>query len=179
MIYCTLSHLYSSTDGGELELYPFPALPVTISPIFNRLVLFSSTNMLHRVLPSHKKRFCATLWFSKTSLSVPYASSSSSLPRASSPPAHWNLNPEQTDAFHLLNLHRTRKVLCKYFLKDEWLNSIVQSHPSASAEILLQQHLNDVQKIKEIFGPRRIENMEQLMKRNLGNEEIITSFIDA
>jgi Rps23 Pro-64 3,4-dihydroxylase Tpa1-like proline 4-hydroxylase len=36
-------------QGGELRLYPFPdAGPVDIAPVADRLVLFSSTRMLHR-----------------------------------------------------------------------------------------------------------------------------------
>lgn len=34
--------------GGQLRLYPFPAPPVDIPPLGDRLVLFSSTRMLHR-----------------------------------------------------------------------------------------------------------------------------------
>ena len=48
--------------GGELELFPFPAKAVRVAPSMGRLVLFSSTEMLHRVLPSHERRMCCTTW---------------------------------------------------------------------------------------------------------------------
>lgn len=34
--------------GGELRLYPFPAPPVDVEPLADRMCLFASTNMLHR-----------------------------------------------------------------------------------------------------------------------------------
>lgn len=39
-------------DGGEIVLYPFPKSRVVVQPRFGELVLFSSQQMLHRVLPS-------------------------------------------------------------------------------------------------------------------------------
>ncbi len=35
-------------DGGELKLYPWPHDPVTVEPLNNRLLLFSTCRMLHR-----------------------------------------------------------------------------------------------------------------------------------
>lgn len=35
-------------DGGELKLYPWPREPVTVEPLHNRLLLFSTCRMLHR-----------------------------------------------------------------------------------------------------------------------------------
>ena len=39
-------------DGGELKLYPWPHEPVTVEPLHNRLLLFSTCRMLHRSTPS-------------------------------------------------------------------------------------------------------------------------------
>lgn len=52
-------------SGGQLRLYPFPQLPVDIEPLNDRLVLFSSQRMLHRVLPSLDERYCFTIWLSE------------------------------------------------------------------------------------------------------------------
>ena len=48
-------------------MYPILQEPVDIAPVAGRVVLFSSTTMLHRVLPSTTtprgdKRVCATVW---------------------------------------------------------------------------------------------------------------------
>jgi len=53
--------------GGELRLCPFfpGSRPIDIAPINDRLVLFPSHRMLHRVLPSARERFCATIWLSE------------------------------------------------------------------------------------------------------------------
>lgn len=49
-------------DGGQLQLAPWPGHGVEIAPRRNRLVLFSSTDMVHRVLPCHRRRYCLTMW---------------------------------------------------------------------------------------------------------------------
>lgn len=62
-----LNDQWKAGDGGELRLYPFPSRrSVDISPMDRRLVLFNSTETLHRVLPSIKERFCFTVWLSGT-----------------------------------------------------------------------------------------------------------------
>jgi hypothetical protein len=52
-------------DGGELEVNAFPYGPTAdslVEPLGDRLVLFSSREILHRVLPSKVPRFCVTFW---------------------------------------------------------------------------------------------------------------------
>jgi SM-20-related protein len=43
-----LNDAWQPDAGGQLRLYPFPAPPVDIEPVADRLVLFASTSMLHR-----------------------------------------------------------------------------------------------------------------------------------
>jgi Rps23 Pro-64 3,4-dihydroxylase Tpa1-like proline 4-hydroxylase len=43
-----LNQHWKPSHGGQLQLYPFPAPPVDIQPLQDRLVLFASTRMLHR-----------------------------------------------------------------------------------------------------------------------------------
>jgi len=57
-----LNEGWKSGDGGELVLSPFLSPPVEIPPLMNRAVLFRSDVVLHRVLPSSKKRFCFSAW---------------------------------------------------------------------------------------------------------------------
>ena len=56
---------WAPAHGGQLRLYPFPAAHVDVAPLLDRLVLFSSQRMLHRVLPSGAPRCCATTWLSE------------------------------------------------------------------------------------------------------------------
>lgn len=60
-----LNPSWAPGDGGELRLYPFPGQPLDIEPLNDRLVLFSSQEMLHRVLPSSAERVCFTVWMSE------------------------------------------------------------------------------------------------------------------
>lgn len=39
---------WEPAHGGELQLFPWPRPPVTIPPLDNRLVIFSTCRMLHR-----------------------------------------------------------------------------------------------------------------------------------
>ncbi len=61
-----LNEGWQPTDGGEIRLYPFPLAEVDVAPIFDRLVFFCSTEMLHRVMPSHNRRLCLSVWFSSS-----------------------------------------------------------------------------------------------------------------
>ena len=57
-------------DGGEIVLLPFMDKQIIIPPVFNRCVLFLSETMLHRVLPSHKARYCFSVWIDKATNAV-------------------------------------------------------------------------------------------------------------
>lgn len=51
------------SHGGELCLLPFLSTdPVKIQPLMDRLVIFRSDLMLHRVLPAYHSRVCLTIW---------------------------------------------------------------------------------------------------------------------
>jgi hypothetical protein len=43
-----LNSHWQPSHGGLLRLYPFPAPPVDIQPLQDRLVLFATSRMLHR-----------------------------------------------------------------------------------------------------------------------------------
>jgi hypothetical protein len=61
-----LNPSWTEGDGGELELVPFCGQVVTVRPLLDRMVLFYSDRILHRVLPAHAPRFCFTLWLDGT-----------------------------------------------------------------------------------------------------------------
>jgi hypothetical protein len=44
---------WDATQGGHLKLYPWPQQAIEIHPKHDRLVMFSSARMLHRVTPSY------------------------------------------------------------------------------------------------------------------------------
>jgi hypothetical protein len=59
--------------GGELQLVPWLRPPVTLAPLHNRLVLFLSDSVLHRVLQCQTRRFCFTIWLDGDATNSPAA----------------------------------------------------------------------------------------------------------
>lgn len=57
-----LNPSWKEGDGGELELLPFLRAPEIIAPVHDRLVVFRSDRVLHRVRPATRQRFCFTIW---------------------------------------------------------------------------------------------------------------------
>eukprot|EP00877_Chromochloris_zofingiensis_P012138 jgi/Chrzof1/7178/Cz02g13280.t1 len=114
--------------GGQLRLYPFPFKPIDISPIADRLVLFSSTRMLHRVLPCDHPRSCFTIWLSQTRTR-----------RAFQPAAakHDCKEPDSTAdeaaVARFLMQPSIRQHVCRVVYADEWRRSIQQSHSASAA----------------------------------------------
>ncbi|KAJ3208639.1 hypothetical protein HDU83_002754 [Entophlyctis luteolus] len=135
-----LNELFTTAeaDGGCLRLYPFPhSNPIDIEPKFNRLVLFSSAGMLHRVLPSFVDRLCFTIWISSVD--------------EGSELKHRDLHAPTKTCWT-----RDRMVkLAKLVYKDEWAESIVQSHEeSDSLKSLLESHEQDVIMIERLLKPQ-------------------------
>lgn len=124
----------SADDGGQLVLYPWPwsVERIVVDPLADRLVLFSSTQMLHRVLPCFKKRSCLTLWLSerRKAAAGPVGCPQKGDDRraALTQQSAWNIvtHPE-------LRLHAA-----KYYLSEEWRQSIQESHSGQEANTLLE-----------------------------------------
>lgn len=57
-----LNENWQNEDGGQLELFPNTDKSIKVEPIAGRLVLFSSTEVPHRVLPSTRTRWSLTGW---------------------------------------------------------------------------------------------------------------------
>ncbi|ETV92419.1 hypothetical protein H310_13301 [Aphanomyces invadans] len=57
-----LNPSWTNGDGGEIQFYPFLTTPVVVAPRMDRLVVFSSDRVLHRVLPARAPRYCLTVW---------------------------------------------------------------------------------------------------------------------
>jgi hypothetical protein len=126
-----LNENWEDGDGGELKLYPFPYSPVEIRPLFDRMVLFSSVNMLHRVLPSTKPRYCFTIWLS-----------------GKSEKGEEEYDANDIDA-ELASRPELRTLLAKVLYAREWADSIEESHlkDDESVPKTVQKHWDDVGKI--------------------------------
>ncbi|KAG1675869.1 hypothetical protein FOA52_001526 [Chlamydomonas sp. UWO 241] len=133
-------------NGGELRLYPFPrGPPIDIAPLGNRLVLFASTRMVHRVLPSAAaERACFTIWLSQ-SRRRPRAPTRalSDLARAADPSDHAGA------AAALLLLPAVRKHVVRLVYASEWARSIEESHPEGRGrDEAVAQHWREVDIIR-------------------------------
>jgi hypothetical protein len=119
----------SKRDGGDLRVYTSPGKSVDIAPVDCRLVLMSSTETTHRVLPSLRRaRYACTLWLSGTSK------------RVQAPPI---LLASTTDLTLILNDLRIRRHATRVALSQEWEHSLCESHGEANAEDAVRHHRDD------------------------------------
>ena len=63
-----LNPTWKEGDGGEIVLWPFLSKSTKVPPLHRRAVLFYSDRVLHRVLPSNKRRVCFTIWIPGTNV---------------------------------------------------------------------------------------------------------------
>lgn len=103
--------------GGELRVYPFPYASHDIAPLNNRLALFSSHQMPHRVLPSQHTRYVLSIWMQRSS-------EPESFPRTAIPSAGCPFD-EKMLAF--LYRPTNRRVLAKLLYAEEWAQSVRES----------------------------------------------------
>jgi hypothetical protein len=143
-----LNENYKVEHGGALILYPFPFQPITIQPKYNRMVLFASPTMLHRVLPSHNIRYTATIWF--------YSNSNRQMKAVEKPlfdeAVYSTLAGQSQQLDYLLKylFHPyNRGHLCKLFYNKEWHQSIQQSHLFSAETLQSQAPHYSVPQIKE------------------------------
>ena len=64
-------------DAGELRVFPFPYAHLDVAPLFGRMVIFSSCNLFHRVMPSTNvnARCCLSIMFYGADAQFPYQGS--------------------------------------------------------------------------------------------------------
>ncbi|KAL0482785.1 hypothetical protein AKO1_014244 [Acrasis kona] len=121
-------------DGGELKLYPYPQDPVVIEPVMDRLVLFSSPHMVHRVLPAYQERYCLTFWF------YGFNDDYVEIKKPTEPNLRFLLQP------------RNKKHLVKLHYGQEWMRSIIESHHDSETRAELVSALNsDLGKLRGYF----------------------------
>ena len=161
-----LNRAYAPSHGGQLRLFPIPYAPVTIEPRWDRLVLFSTPSMLHRVLPSRSERLCVTVWMAgQPAHSAPLPS----LPPTSSPPS-------LLFALSCLLHSRLYPHYCKLLLAEPWAHSVVESHPpSADAERAVGQHWKDVEVIRRTLAPWTQHVPEGLLAAEPGEDEELSA----
>ncbi|EFJ50827.1 hypothetical protein VOLCADRAFT_88147 [Volvox carteri f. nagariensis] len=155
---------WTESHGGQLRLYPFPRAPLDLEPLEDRLVLFASTRMLHRVLPSTAaSRCCFTIWMSQSRKRsfVRHTPSLSSLEPPGSP------SDDPAAAARFLMHPSVRQHVCKLVYASEWARSLEESHMVSEArEAMLEQHHREVAIIRRSLG-KYLPVVEQLARGEL------------
>lgn len=124
---------WKEEHAGQLRLYPFPYTDEDIAPIFNRLVVFPSVSLLHRVLPSNsRERLCCTFWFSGT---------------------------VESECFHVPEGHEhvsdstIRNAAARLLYAQHWDESLRQSHAgSDTLNTALEKHWKDISVVFNAIG---------------------------
>ena len=136
---------WQDADGGLLKLYPSfnGEEAITVQPIADRMALFSSPHMLHRVLPSAANRFCFSIWF--------HARKRPPNPGlgAEGPP-----DPDDLEGtWKFLSSRNVRKHVMKALHADEWEQSIRESHADSTERgRAIDTHREEVALIKRALG---------------------------
>eukprot|EP00890_Picochlorum_soloecismus_P005196 jgi/Picsp_1/5678/NSC_03037-R1_protein len=156
---------WSDKDGGALKLYPCTpttpcASPVIVEPKNNRLVLFGSQTMAHRVLPSFgAARYCATLWLSasdpaaKTVLQQDVArqrqEAKAYLRRCVDDPSTVPVVKQD-----ILGIEEIRRHVIKFVHQEEWRKSLIESHPEGPLrDALLSRFDTELSVIGRVLSP--------------------------
>jgi hypothetical protein len=146
---------WNTTHGGVLRLKPFSFPWVDIEPKNDRMVLFWSQDVVHRVLPASQERFCFTIWLSGQG--SPFRA-----PINSRLPVSVRKWLEDMSSDHLKHLH-------KALLAEDWALSFEESHsPGAERDQVIATHWKDVGLIRRAFAQQMSEigvpNMETLVQ---------------
>lgn len=163
-----LNEHWREGDGGEIVLYPFPSeQPAVVAPRFGDMVLFSSQQMLHRVLPSRQPRYCLTTWIYQ---SPPDAAGRAAYYKARRPLSaldargHAAARTDSLDSAAFTAMMEKvlassfRRHLIKLFYADEWTRSLHESHlPTDAFSKYMRTHEQEL---------RVIEGATEQMLRN-------------
>ena len=136
-----------------------------IEPINNRLVLFSSHQTLHRVLPSTTShRYCITLWFSGVPSAISY------------PQFTWLRSVEGIG--FILN-PANRKTLSKLVYDKEWSNSIQQAFGDCEEVTkVLAGHSREVDFIKSKLSPELLSFVVDCLPLSLSPEFLMFTHLN-
>ena len=140
---------YQPSQGGALILQPFLSTPIAIQPLFNRVVLFYSHHMLHRVGPVGEAegggRVCLTVWLHGRSVDPPMGE----------------------DWWGHVGVQRG---LSKCVYEEEWRGSYREAHGGAGGERLGESLAGDVQRMMGDEGVRGVVEWMKGIKRQCDSQ---------
>lgn len=144
-----LNDKWQEGDGGEVQLLPFLKAPVTVAPKMDRVVVFQSDWMLHRVLPNTAERYCLTIWVDGGNVNRP---EDMQLRLTQS-----DLNDDWLGFFERLRKSPVQRLLSRGVYEEEYLQSLKQCMAAAEQgfeEMLLshETHLATLKKNGPLYG---------------------------
>ena len=154
--------------GGEMVLQGWLQRRVKIAPVMNRMLIFRSDRILHRVQPSHTRRLCLTMWLHGRSVDPPL------------PPL---TNGEDGGLLGVLAHPAYQRALSKVLYATEWRASYAEAHRGSGAEELIASLDEDgrrlmagdggVARLVEVLREVVDEKSRQETKRGWGEADVV------
>lgn len=141
-------------DGGEVELLPFPFDSVSVAPLNNRLVVFASTTVMHRVIPysGAEGRVCINLWFDGDIL-IPFPE----------PLPEEDYDARATKIVRILRRQPMElRAFCKVWYRDRVADSFRNTFdPSPELDGALQLHFEEADEVKKRIAPATLKALAE------------------
>lgn len=155
ILYCTLERTHE--HGGQLVFYPDTVAgePVIIEPKFNRLVVFGSQTMAHRVLPNYADRYCCTFWLQTQKPLQPMAHDKDKAKTLMKKCIESNSPSERMHLYQqLCSIPEIKRHMIKYRWSNDWRASLKESHaPSPLRDELIASFETELDIVSRIVSP--------------------------
>ena len=162
LLYLNPHHLPS--HGGHLLLQPFLGAPIAVQPTFNRLLIFRSDQMLHRVTAAQgMRRCCLTVWMHGRGCDE-------GVTRGEGEEGEGEGQEEEggEDGGGMVGWLRHRGVqraLSKCVYEEEWRASYLEAHGADGGQRLADSLAEDVRRMMAQPGVRQVVEMMKGIKR--------------
>jgi len=146
-----LNSAWREGDGGEMVLQGWLQQRVKVAPVMNRLLIFRSDRLLHRVEPSHTRRVCLTMWLHGRGCDPPLPA----LDEAGG-------GEEEGRLLAVLSHPAYQRSLSKVLYADEWRTSYAHAHRGSGADELIASLDEDVRRL--IAGEKGVRRLVGLLQ---------------
>jgi len=134
---------WEESHGGELVLWPFLRSPIAIPPKMDRMVLFRSDLMLHRVLRSNHERFCFTIWIDGSEVN---RDEDVLLTRSNLQFPTWDAAVQSFQSSPL------QRVISRAVYQEDYEQSLVECVNASALREMLGAHKENVKQLTEKLG---------------------------
>ena len=172
-----LNEAYEDKCGGEIVLVPFMGPFVTIRPIFNRLVVFQSETVLHRVNKAvnfpGEGRACLTVWLDGDDDSD---DDNEEKRNASNKNIRNDLvqllsSPSKDLISYIRQTPDAQRFLSRWAYRDEYEISLLESHePGKGLEHMLEAHEDAIKRMRKIQDSdlqKVLERVREMRRRSI------------